>query len=176
VSKTIVIASGLCSAIRDHVLTAFPPKQYPTLQITAWGEGHYYIPCPDGQTFPDSDIWVKRHIAHITVPGDDSFAVWVEYVLCRYMAANPDVGMRLMSAPLEPRNAKWAAKWATLPPNWRQTGCSVKLPADAKPPAKTQPRRAEPPPRKRAQRTQRKPGKPKQAKRGVSVLDFFRRF
>jgi hypothetical protein len=170
VTKTIIVATGLCSAIRDHVLTAFPPKQYPTLQIDAWGEGKYGQPASAGLRVPDSDVWAACHIAHITVPGDDSFAVWVEYVLCRYMAANPRLDMRLMSKPLEPRNARWAAKWDKLPPNWRQTGCAVMPPA-AK--TTTQPPAAKRKPAKRTQRRQPPKAKPDRA---ASVFDFFRRF
>jgi hypothetical protein len=48
--------------------------------------------------------------------------------------------MRLMSPPLEQRNATWAAKWDTLPEpgEWRQTGCKHKPPkqSTAKQPAK----------------------------------------
>jgi hypothetical protein len=82
--------------------------------------------------FPDADIWVKKHIAHVDVRGDESFAKWVEYVICRLMSAQPGT-MMLMSTPLEPRNAKWASKWDTLPApgEWRQAGCKHKPPKPA---------------------------------------------
>jgi len=143
---TIIVAAGLCSAIRPKLLTALPPERYPNIKITAWGEGHWHIPCPDSQVFPDADPWVKRHIAHIDVTGAPSFAAWVEYVACR--AINADNGktgtMYLMSRPLNPDNLKWAAKWDTLPSQgeWRQTGCKHKPPKQlqqAKPPAKRRP-------------------------------------
>lgn len=122
---TIVVAAGLCSAIRPKLLTALPPHQYPNVKITAWGEGHWHVPCPDSMTFPDADSWVKKHIAHIDVSGDLSFAKWVEYVVCRLIAADGG-NMYLMSTPLEPRNEKWAAKWTTLPKpgDWIQAGCN----------------------------------------------------
>lgn len=126
---TIIVAAGLCSAIRPKLLTAFPPERYPNIKITAWGEGHWHIPCPDSQVFPDADIWVKRHVAHIEVPGAPSFAAWAEYVVCRLIAAEGGT-MRLMSQPLEQRNATWAAKWNTLPEpgEWRQKGCKHQPP------------------------------------------------
>lgn len=122
----IMVAHGLCSAIRPRVLTALPPAQYPSLHIETWGQGKYGIPGTDLLHVPDADAWASRHIALISVPGDESFAKWVEYVLCRYMAANPGYGMVLLSQPLDPRNRTWAAKWDSLPPNWRQVGCVVK--------------------------------------------------
>lgn len=131
----IIIAAGLCSAIRPKLLTALPPERYPNIKITAWGEGHWHIPCPDSQVFPDDDPWVKRHIAHIDVTGAPSFAAWVEYVACR--AINADNGktgtMYLMSRPLNPDNLKWAAKWDTLPQpgEWKQAGCKHKPPKPA---------------------------------------------
>lgn len=130
---TIIVAAGLCSAIRPKLLTAFPPERYPSITITAWGEGHWHIPCRDSQVFPDADIWVKRHIAHIDVRGDASFVKWAEYVICRLIAVDGGT-MHLMSPPLEPRNAKWAARWDTLPEpgEWRQAGCKHKPPKQAK--------------------------------------------
>jgi hypothetical protein len=125
----IIVAHGLCSAIRPKLLTApgapLRREQYPTLRIEAVGKGRYGVPGTELIPFPDDDAWVQQHIAYIDVPGELSFACWIEYVLCRYMAANPQVGMQLMSKPLEPRNAKWAAKWSTLPPDWRQQGCKT---------------------------------------------------
>ncbi len=126
---TIIVAAGLCSAIRPKLLTAFPPKRYPSVKITAHGEGHWHIPCPDSMVFPDDDIWVKKHIAYVEVEGDLSFAKWAEYIVCRLIAAEGGT-MRLMSPPLEQRNATWAAKWNTLPEpgEWRQKGCKHKPP------------------------------------------------
>jgi hypothetical protein len=146
---TIVVAAGLCSAIRPKLLTAFPPARYPNVRITAWGEGHWHVPCPDSQVFPDADIWVKKHVAHIDVDGDLSFAKWAEYVVCRLIAAENrtqtagkgGAWLYLMSKPLEPRNQKWAAKWDTLPApgEWRQAGCKHTPPqTQAKPPARRQ--------------------------------------
>lgn len=119
----IVIAQGLCSAIRPKVLTAFPPDKYPGIKITAWGEGHWHMPVPDTMPMPDDDPWVKKHIARVSVEGDLSFAIWCEYVLCRLIQSTPDAWLYLMSVPLEPRNQKWAAQWDTLPDGWRERGC-----------------------------------------------------
>lgn len=143
---TIIVAAGLCSAIRPKLLTALPPEQYPNVRITAWGEGHWYKPCTDMTVFPDADIWVKKHIAHVEVKGNVTFAKWVEYVICRLIAAEGGT-MHIMSIPLEPRNSKWAAKWDTLPPpgEWKQAGCKHKIP---KPDGKTS---AQAPPRPKRQ-------------------------
>ncbi len=172
---TIVVAAGLCSAIRPKLLTALPPEQYPSVRITAWGEGHWHIPCPDMTVFPDSDIWVKRHIARIEVNGDITFAKWCEYVICRLIATeagkekSQQTGyLYLMSKPLEPRNERWAAKWDTLPApgDWKQGGCKNVIPkqkgAKQAPPAKA----------KKAA----KPAKPAaRSTRRNSILDFLRR-
>ena len=132
VTTTIIVAAGLCSAIRPKLLTAFPERKYPNIKITAWGEGHWHMPVPDNMVMPDDDPWVKRHIAHIDVTGAPSFASWVEYVACRAIAAdNGKAGtMYLLSRPLNPDNLKWAAKWDTLPTSgeWRQAGCKHKPP------------------------------------------------
>lgn len=143
-THTIIVAAGLCSAIRPKLLTAFPEERYPNLRITAWGEGHWHIPCPDNMIMPDDDPWVKKHIAQIDVNGALSFAKWVEYVACRAIAIdNGTAGtMCLMSRPLNPKNIKWAAKWDSLPEpgEWRQVGCKHKPPQqDDKP--QTQQRR-----------------------------------
>jgi hypothetical protein len=136
---TIVVAAGLCSAIRPKLLTALPPKRHPSVQITAWGEGHWHIPCPDGTPFPDSDPWVKKHIANIDVNGDLTYVKLIEYIVCRLIEmenkkpAEQQTGyLYLMSTPLEPRNQKWAAKWDSLPDpgEWRQPGCNHKIPGD----------------------------------------------
>lgn len=123
----IILATGLCSAVRHKLLTAFPPERYPSVRITAWGEGHWHIPCPDSTPFPDDDIWVKRHFAQIDVTGAPSFAKWVEYVACRAITMDNERGgtMALLSTPLDARNIKWAAKWDSLPDpgEWVQFGC-----------------------------------------------------
>ncbi len=136
--KTIVVAAGLCSAIRPKLLTALPPKRHPSVTITAWGLGHWHLPCPDNQEFPDADIWVKKHVAQIDVDGDITYAKLVEYIVCRLIevenkkqvAGNGGAWMYLMSKPLEPRNLVWAAKWDSLPDpgEWVQSGCKHKPP------------------------------------------------
>lgn len=165
---SIVVAAGLCSAIRPKLLTALPPERYPNVKITAWGEGHWHIPCPDGQVFPDDDPWVKKHVAHIQVNGDATFAKWCEYVVCRLLAADGG-NMYLMSTPLEPRNAKWAAKWDTLPApsDWKQAGCKHSPPKQAGRAAK-QVAAAKPASKKAA-----KPAA--KANKRAAILDFFRR-
>lgn len=162
---TIIVAAGLCSAIRPKLLTAFPPERYPNVRIKAWGEGHWHQECADDMVFPDSDIWVKRHIAHVEVNGDASFAKWAEYVVCRLIAADGG-NMRLMSRPLEPRNEQWAAKWSTLPEpgEWRQAGCKHK------PPKQDKTVKAAPPVGKPT-----KPAKQAKPNRHSSILDFLRR-
>lgn len=125
---TIIVAAGLCSAIRPKLLTALPPAKYPNIKITAWGEGHWHQNCPDSKVFPDADAWVKKHVAHVDVCGSESFVKWVEYVVCRVIAAEPSGNMHLMSRPLEPRNVKWAARWDSLPGGWTQNGCKHKPP------------------------------------------------
>lgn len=130
----IVIAHGICSPIRPKVATALDP--YGVLyNLECWAQNE------DGTNrHTDTDSMAPLHVACITV--NPQAAVWAEYLLCRYMAANPGVGMRLLSTPLDKRNKTWAAKWGSLPPAWRQAGCKAVAPTG---PAK--------PPRKRAKRT-----------------------
>jgi hypothetical protein len=165
---TIIMAAGLCSAIRPKLLTALPFARYPNVKITAWGEGHWHIDCPDDREFPDADPWVKRHIAHIDVTGAPSFAAWVEYVACRAIAADDGKTgtMYLLSTPLDARNIKWAAKHNKLPDagEWRQAGCKAVAPtgpAKRKAPARRTP-------------AKRKPA-PKPAPRGGILARLFRR-
>lgn len=166
---TIIVAAGLCSAIRPKLLTAFPPERYPNVRITAWGEGHWHIPCPDSQVFPDADAWVKRHIAHIDVTGAPSFAKWVEYVACRAMSAdNGKTGtMVLVSKPLDARNEQWAAKWNTLPApgEWRQAGCKHTPPQQ----------QGKPQPAKRTTRPARRRTNARQRRQAGGILDTIAR-
>jgi hypothetical protein len=99
-TTTIVVSRGLCSPIRPDVLTALQPFGVRILRIEAWGEGHWHIPGADGRTFPDADIWVKKHIAHVTV--SDAQAAWAERLLWQ---SNK---VWLESKPINPR-LKWEA-------------------------------------------------------------------
>lgn len=131
----IVIAHGICSPIRPKVATALGPYgvQY---NAECWAQDE------DGtHRRTDGDSMAALHVAQITV--NPQAAVWAEYLLCRYMAANPGVGMRLLSTPLDARNQRWAAKWDKLPRAWRQEGCNA-VPA----------KRAARTPAKRTRRTQ----------------------
>jgi hypothetical protein len=157
---TIIVAAGLCSAVRPRLLTALPPEKYPSVRITAWGEGHWHVDCSDWQVFPDDDPWVKRHIAHIDVTGADSFAAWVEYVACRAIATEKGGAgaMYLLSKPLNPRNLKWAAKYDSLPSSstvWRQPGCQ----AQAHTPPKQHTAKAAAPAKTTQPRAKRKPAR-----------------
>lgn len=132
----IYAAHGICSAIRPKLLTALGPYGFRNLQIEAWAQDE------DGRNRrSDEDSMAALHVARITV--NDAAAEWCEYLVCRYAAAYPGTGLRLMSKPLNPRNQRWAAKWDTLPPCWRQKDCKVVLPPQpskaGKRPARRQP-------------------------------------
>jgi hypothetical protein len=99
-STTIVVSRGLCSPMRDDVLTALQPFGVRILRIEAWGEGHWHMPVPDSTIMPDADIWVKRHVAHVTV--SDAQAAWAERLLWQ---SNK---VWLESKPINPR-LKWEA-------------------------------------------------------------------
>ena len=99
-TTTIRVARGLCSPLRDDVLTALKPFGVRVLNISAWGEGHWHIPGPDWMTYPDADIWVKRHICDVTV--SDAQAAWAERLL--WQSGKCD----LESKPLNP-SLKWTA-------------------------------------------------------------------
>lgn len=125
-SKTIIVAQGMCSPIRAKVLTLFEPYGFKDLSVKSYsvsptGYGQ------DGATFAKGSrvLW---NVAEVTV--SDAAARWAEYLICRSKQ------YRLMSKPIDPRNEAWAAKWDTLPKAWTQPGC--------KPPANTQPQRREP--------------------------------
>lgn len=78
-TTTIQVSRGLCSAMRDDVLTALEPFGVKILAFDCRGYGHHKIKCPDWTPFPDSDIWVRRHVAKITV--SDKQAAWAERLL-----------------------------------------------------------------------------------------------
>jgi hypothetical protein len=99
-TTTIVVSRGLCSPMRDDVLTALKPYGVRILALDCWGEGHWHIPVPDDTIFPDADIWVKKHIAHVTV--SDAQAAWAERLLWQ---SNK---VWLESKPINPR-LKWEA-------------------------------------------------------------------
>ena len=102
-TTTIRVARGLCSPLRDDVLTALKPfgfKEGEQLQIDAWGEGHWHIPGPDWMTYPDADIWVRKHICEVTV--SDARAAWAERLLWK------SGKMDLESPKLNPR-LEWTA-------------------------------------------------------------------
>jgi len=65
--------------MRDDVLTALKPYGVKLLAFDCWGEGHYHMPVPPFVHLPDSDIWVRRHIATITV--SDKQGAWAERLL-----------------------------------------------------------------------------------------------
>lgn len=153
----IVIAHGICSPIRPKVLTALHPYGV-IFEAECWAQNE------DGTNrHTDTDSMAPLHVASITV--NPQAAVWAEYLLCRYMAANPGVGMRLLSTPLDKRNRTWAAKWDKLPPAWRQAGCKAVAPTGPAKPAK----------RTAAQRTAKRKAAPKPTPRGGILARLFRR-
>lgn len=78
-TTTLQVSRGLCSPMRGDVLTALEPFGVKILAFDCWGEGHYHLPIPDSMRMPDSDIWVKKHRAVITVSDDQ--AKWAERLL-----------------------------------------------------------------------------------------------
>lgn len=126
----IIVAQGICSPLRPKLVATFAPYGFKGLTIDAWSQDE------DGTNRrTDGDSLAPLHVAVVSVR--PQAAVWAEYVICRHIAANPTVGMRLMSRPLDPRNLKWAAKWRDLPPAWRQPGCKAQpQPAQGKQPSR----------------------------------------
>ena len=78
-TTTIQVSRGLCSPIRDDVLTALKPYGVKILAFDCWGEGHYHLPVPPSMRMPDSDKWARRHVAHVAV--SDAQAAWAERLL-----------------------------------------------------------------------------------------------
>ena len=158
----IVIAHGICSPIRPKVATALDP--YGVLyRAECWAQNE------DGTNrHTDTDSMAPLHVATITV--NPQAAVWAEYLLGRYMAANPGVGMRLLSTPLDKRNRTWAAKWGSLPPAWRQDGCKAVAPTGPAQPAKRPAQRSAKPAAPR-----RKRSAPASQPRGGILARLFRR-
>ena len=78
-TTTIRVSRGLCSPMRDDVLTALRPFGVKILAFDCWGEGHYHLPVPPSMRMPDSDKWVRYHRAAITV--SDKQAAWAERLL-----------------------------------------------------------------------------------------------
>lgn len=96
----IRVARGLCSPLRDDVLTALQPFGVRVLKIQAWGEGHWHMDVSDDTIMPDADIWVRRHVCEVTV--SDAQAKWAERLLWQTNK------MALESRPLVP-SLKWEA-------------------------------------------------------------------
>jgi len=108
--------------MRDDVLTALKPFGIKVLAFDCWGAGHHYYPAPSWLHLPDSDIWVKRHIARITV--SDAQAAWAERLLWQSHRVELDT-------PKLNRNLVWSAPAActagehgtlgrgTMPTPWR---------------------------------------------------------
>lgn len=92
---TIQVSRGLCSPMRDDVLTALRPFGVKLLAFDCWGEGHYKLPVPPSQRMPDSDKWVRKHIARVTV--SNAQAAWAERLLWQSGKVSLD------SPPLNPR-------------------------------------------------------------------------
>lgn len=110
-TTTIQVSRGLCSPMRDDVLTALEPRGVKIFDFDCWGEGHHHLPVPPGVRMPDADIWVRRHIARVTV--SDKQAAWVERLLWQtnrmeldrvWRTDNPVVSI----GPLN-RNLEWTA-------------------------------------------------------------------
>lgn len=113
-TTTIQVSRGLCSPMRDDVLTALKPFGVRILEFDCWGEGHHYLPVPDGARVQDGGEigkWAKKHIAHVTV--SDAQAAWAERLLWQsgkvwldrvWRTDNPTVSI----GPLN-RNLEWSA-------------------------------------------------------------------
>jgi len=86
--------------MRDDVLTALKPFGVKLLAFDCWGEGHWHLPVPPSQRMPDSDKWVRKHVATITV--SDAQAAWAERLLWQ------SGKVWLDSPPLNPR-LQWTA-------------------------------------------------------------------
>ena len=78
-TTTIEVSRGLCAPMRDDVLTALEPFGIKIFAFDCWGEGHHFLPVPPLQRMPDSDKWVLKHVAHVTV--SDKQAAWAERLL-----------------------------------------------------------------------------------------------
>jgi hypothetical protein len=114
-TRTIVVAQGMCSPIRNQVLTLLNPygvviHGLDTYSISSRGRG------ADGATYAKGQ-YVQANVAELTV--SDQAAKWVEYLICRSKK------FRLMTKPLDARNQIWAEKWDTLPKKWQQNGCTA---------------------------------------------------
>ena len=107
----ITVAVGYCTPIRHQVLTAMKPYGVVVHDLKAWGEHS------ERGKVSDDDLLAETHIAKITV--NTQAAEWVEYLLLRTKR------YALVSKPINPQNAVWAAKWQTMPRGWRQAGCDA---------------------------------------------------
>ena len=122
-TKTIIVAQGMCSPIRGKLLTLFQPYGFKNIRVKGFsvspaGYGR------DGATFA-AGLPVLWNIGEVTV--SDASAKWAEYLICRSRQ------FRLMSTPLDPRNEVWASRYETLPRAWTQTGCKRPKAAGATP-------------------------------------------
>lgn len=156
-TTTIRVARGLCSPMRDDVLTVLQPYGVKILAFDCWGEGHYRLPVPPFVRMPDSDIWVRKHVALVTV--SDAQAKWAERLLWQSRK------VWLESKPLNPRLEWHAPVDCKAGPNGVLGRGTMPVPWFMK---KRQPRATVP---KKAAA----PAQHKQSRRGW-ILAFFRRF
>lgn len=107
--KTIIVAAGLCTPARRHVRTALQPYGVAYQADDWWANA-------DGETttrMEDAAIDMCRVLVN------SRQARWAEYLLLRTGK------LRLLSPPLDARNARWALKWqGTMPKPWITTGCT----------------------------------------------------
>lgn len=102
-TTTIRVSRGLCSPMRDDVLTALRPFGVKILAFDCWGEGHYHLPVPPSQRVPDGGEigkWARKHVATITV--SDRQAAWAERLLWQS-------GKVWLDSPPLNRNLVWTA-------------------------------------------------------------------
>lgn len=160
-SRTIIVANGMCAAIRPQVLTALKPYGFNPLHVESYAQTEDGRRAEDGATLIGNDRPLCN-VAEVTV--SSAAARWCEYVLLRSKRFS------LMSRPLDERNEVWAAKWNTLPRAWSQAGCSTQAPqqhAPSAPPARAN--------RQRMTRTARRQSRTRrQVQRDSGLLDTLR--
>lgn len=113
----IVVAQGMCTPIRNNILTAIKPYGVKVLALDSYSVGE------DGARGRDGAGYINNKPARYNVGELEvtpQAARWVEYLLLR-----SENEFKLLSKPVDPRNIAWAAKWDTLPPAWKQQGCKL---------------------------------------------------
>lgn len=117
--KEIVVAAGLCVPMRERIARTLAPYGV----VHEARNGGWLDAC-GGPTIDPNFARVDTGVVLVR----DQAAAWAEYLLLR------SGRFRLLSSPLDPRNARWALQWGgAMPRPWVEAGCKLESLAEDRP-------------------------------------------